>query len=104
MYPDAIVGHSVGEVAASVVADALNFAQGICLIYCHGLDLESIAGKGCMVAVGISEESAKDLISLYEGQLDIAAVNGVESTVISGSVAEVDEIAQNVQKSGRFGS
>jgi len=83
--PDAIVGHSVGEIAAAVVSGSLDLNQGIKVIYHRGETLQKLVGHGTMLAAGIGEEEyASRFIDKYP-EIDVAAINGMKSIVLSGS-------------------
>lgn len=99
--PDAIVGHSVGEVAASVVSGALDLYQGIRLIYYRGHVLDKLVGLGTMIAVGMSENDAMEITQRFDG-VDIAAVNGRKSVVLSGPEAMILSIKNELQSNGVF--
>ncbi|MFB9187204.1 acyltransferase domain-containing protein, partial [Dactylosporangium sucinum] len=81
VVPDAVVGHSQGEIAAAVVAGALSLADGAKVVAVRARALRELAGSGGMASVGASVE----LVSrwLVDG-LSIAAVNGPASVVVSG--------------------
>jgi acyl transferase domain-containing protein/SAM-dependent methyltransferase len=90
--PDAIIGHSVGEVAAAYAAGALSLEDAIKTIYHRGrcMDLASAAGK--MLAVGLSRADAEEIAAGYGGRVSLAAVNGPTSVTLSGDAAALDEI------------
>ena len=73
--PDAVVGHSIGEVAAACCAGVLNLEDAVFVVYHRGRILERIMGKGRMAAVEVSLAEAKELIKPYNGRLSVAAVN-----------------------------
>ena len=57
--PDAIVGHSVGEVAAAHVAGVLSLEDAIQVIFHRSRLQAKTAGQGKMLAVGLSEQEAR---------------------------------------------
>ena len=84
--PDAVVGHSQGEVAAAVVAGALSLGDGARVIAARSRVIAArLAGRGAMAAIGAAEPVVARLL---EPGTVIAAVNGPESVVISGSGTE----------------
>ncbi len=92
---DAVTGHSAGEIAAAVVAGVLSLEEGFRLIIRRGrLMGASLPGK--MLAVEMSEEEAKGLLSEFNldrsGPLDLAAVNAPRSVVFAGPVASIEEL------------
>jgi myxalamid-type polyketide synthase MxaE and MxaD len=90
--PDAVVGHSMGEVAAAYVAGALTLDDAARVICLRSQLLRRISGKGAMAVVELSLDEASRAIVGYETQLSIAVSNSPGSTVISGDVAAIEEV------------
>ena len=65
IVPDAVVGHSVGEVAAAHVSGALSLEDAVAVIYHRGRLMERGTGKGKMAAVEISAEEALEILQKY---------------------------------------
>ncbi|MGC4746993.1 SDR family NAD(P)-dependent oxidoreductase [Micromonospora sp. DT201] len=80
--PSAVVGHSQGEIAAAYVAGALSLDDAARVVALRSRALRAIAGRGGMVSVPFAD--------VDPGELSVAAVNGPDSTVLSGDVAAVD--------------
>lgn len=89
--PEAVIGHSVGEIAAAVTAGAMSVADGARLICRRSRLLRRAEGKGAMVMVGLSFEEAADRLA---GRTDLVAAiaSAPGSTVLSGDVAAVEEV------------
>jgi myxalamid-type polyketide synthase MxaE and MxaD len=85
--PGAVVGHSVGEVAAACAAGVLSLDQAVKVVFHRGRLLQGATGKGRMAAVELPLEEAKQLISASGGAVCIAAVNGPASVTLSGDAA-----------------
>ncbi|WP_236710524.1 type I polyketide synthase, partial [Streptomyces sp. 150FB] len=81
VLPDAVLGHSQGEVAAAVVAGALSLEDGARVVALRGLALRTLAGRGGLTSVALSAEEIQDLLG---PDLSIAAVNGPSSVVVAG--------------------
>jgi len=90
--PDAVVGHSVGEVAAAYASGALTLEDAIIVSYHRSRLQQSVAGQGTMLAVGVGEETAGKLIEMYD-QVSIAAINSQSSVTLSGNKEQLVEIA-----------
>lgn len=89
--PKAVIGHSVGEIAAAVTAGAMTVADGARLICRRSRLLRQAEGKGAMVMVDLSFEEAAERLA---GRTDlVAAISSAPgSTVLSGDVAAVEEV------------
>jgi acyl transferase domain-containing protein/aryl carrier-like protein len=82
--PDAVVGHSLGEVAAAHVAGALTLDAAARVICTRARLLKTVAGRGAMAVVGLSLPDAEQLLHGLHDRLSAAVSNGPSSTVISG--------------------
>ncbi|MDB4991708.1 MAG: polyketide synthase, partial [Myxococcaceae bacterium] len=86
----AVMGHSVGEIAAAIYAGVLEFEAGLSLIAERARLMQSTAA-GAMLAV--SAPLARVEQALADTTLDIAAINGPDSIVVAGTPAEIDALA-----------
>ncbi|MEU8192069.1 acyltransferase domain-containing protein, partial [Micromonospora carbonacea] len=87
VVPDAVVGHSQGEVAAAVVAGVLSVTDGARVVAVRSRVIgEVLAGGGAMVSVGLPVAVVQDRLLGWGGRLGVAAVNGPSLTVVSGDV------------------
>ncbi|MET8681525.1 SDR family NAD(P)-dependent oxidoreductase [Streptomyces sp. NPDC004647] len=96
--PDFVAGHSIGEIAAARIADVLSLADAAKLVTARGRLMDGLPTGGAMVAVQASEE---EVLPLLSGAVSIAAVNGPDSVVVSGSEAEVLAIKSHFEGEGR---
>ncbi len=100
--PQAVVGHSLGEVAAAYVAGALSFDDAVRVI-CHRSRLfKRTIGQGAMAAVELSMEEARHVLVGSEGRVSIAVSNGLTSTVLSGDPAALGAIVDQLQSRDIF--
>lgn len=94
IVPDAVIGHSVGEIAAAHVAGALTLAEALTVVYHRGRLLQRETGRGKMAAVELSPEEMQKMLAGYEDRLAIASINSPNAVVISGDAAALDEMAR----------
>lgn len=88
--PDAVLGHSVGELAAAAVSGAMSPTEAIGFAVERGRAMHECCLPGAMAAVLGEEADVVSVISSAAGQLSLAAVNGPSHFVISGTVPAVE--------------
>ncbi|MBR8838119.1 MAG: acyltransferase domain-containing protein [Stigonema ocellatum SAG 48.90 = DSM 106950] len=94
IYPDTVVGHSVGEVAAAYVAGVLSLEDAISVIFHRSRIQARGAGQGKMLAIALSKEEVEHIIVGYSEQVCIAAINSPKAITLSGDNIALTEIAQ----------
>lgn len=99
--PDAIVGHSVGEVSAAYLSGALSLEDAMTVSFHRSRLQQTLRGSGGMLAVGMGEEEVWDRISNREG-VSLAAVNSPVSVTLAGEFAPLREIAEELERDGFF--
>jgi acyl transferase domain-containing protein/acyl-CoA synthetase (AMP-forming)/AMP-acid ligase II/thioesterase domain-containing protein len=90
--PDLVAGHSLGEYVAACVAGLFSLEDGLRLVAERGRLTRELAPHGAMLALVATAERAERAIGAHSDRVAIAAVNGLESTVISGDADAVAEI------------
>ncbi|WP_411573150.1 SDR family NAD(P)-dependent oxidoreductase [Streptomyces sp. WAC 01420] len=96
--PDAVVGHSQGEIAAAVVAGALSLEDGARVVALRSRAIRGLAGRGGMVSVPLPVDEVRGL--LPEG-VSVAAVNGPSSVVVAGDPAGLETVLASVERARR---
>ncbi|MEM7675165.1 MAG: type I polyketide synthase, partial [Myxococcota bacterium] len=84
IHPDAVVGHSVGEIAAAVICGALSLADGARLVAIRGQLIRRVAEGGGMLHVALPEQEVARHLEAHGEKLSIAVINTPNSTVVSG--------------------
>jgi acyl transferase domain-containing protein len=102
IVPDAVVGHSVGEISAAYVAGILSLEDALTIVYQRGRLMQRAHGQGAMLALGISESEALRLIADYPGHLELAAINSPVSVVLTGEPQAIEEVCSVQQSKGIF--
>ncbi|WP_280254794.1 acyltransferase domain-containing protein, partial [Nocardia wallacei] len=98
MVPDAVAGHSVGEIAAAHVAGVLSLADAVRVVSARAALMRSLPDDGAMIAV---RADADDVRARLCPGVEIAAVNGPRSVVISGRAEAVEQVAADFAARGR---
>ncbi|XP_071483833.1 phenolphthiocerol/phthiocerol polyketide synthase subunit C-like [Diadema antillarum] len=100
--PDAIVGHSVGEVAAAHAAGYFTLEEAVHLIYTRGCQLKKTSGQGTMVAILHDVEEVEERLknSNYGNEIDVAAINGPRQIVVSGNTEALDAFTGQLRDEG----
>jgi phthiocerol/phenolphthiocerol synthesis type-I polyketide synthase A len=99
--PDAVIGHSMGEVTAAVVAGALSPAEGLRVIATRSRLMSRLAGQGAVALLELDAEAAEKLIADYP-EASLAGYLSPRQTVIAGSVVQVDAVIAAVTARERF--
>ncbi|MFI6084278.1 type I polyketide synthase [Streptomyces sp. NPDC051217] len=97
--PNHLIGHSVGEIAAAHVSGAMDLDSATRLVAARGLVMQKVTERGAMLAVRASEADMSTPLSRY-GRVGVAAVNGPESVVVSGTRDEVHDLRERLVADG----
>src|SRR5262245_18176784 len=99
---DAVLGHSVGEVAAAYAAGAFNLEQAVRVIHERSAAQALTRGHGRMAAVGLDTADVQAEISRYDGEIEIAAVNSPASVTLSGLLPALEHLKGRLDRRGVF--
>ncbi|MBP0013349.1 MAG: type I polyketide synthase [Roseofilum sp. SBFL] len=98
--PTVVMGHSVGEYVAATVAGVFSLEEGLKLIAMRGRLMQQLPSGGEMVAAMASKSVVQEAIAEYSAQVAIAAINGPESTVISGESGAIATLCRKLEAMG----
>jgi phthiocerol/phenolphthiocerol synthesis type-I polyketide synthase C len=99
--PDAVIGHSMGEVSAAVVAGALTPAEGLQVIATRSRLMSRLAGQGAMALLELDADSTTALIANHP-DVTLAVYASPGQTVIAGPPNDVDSLIAAVAKQSRL--
>ncbi|MFF0221215.1 type I polyketide synthase [Streptomyces sp. NPDC004629] len=102
VHPGMLLGHSVGEFAAAVLARALPLDGAARLVAARGALMQELPAGGGMLAVRAARADLAEWIE-SEPLVGVAAVNGPTATVLSGDLAALDRIGAEIAAEG-FGT
>ncbi|MEU6665862.1 type I polyketide synthase [Streptomyces sp. NPDC046727] len=101
VVPDAVVGHSQGEIAAACVAGALPLEDAARLVALRAQVIaERMSGHGGMVAVALPEAEAATALEAWAGRVHVSAVNSPTSAVVAGDADVLDEVVATLTAQG----
>lgn len=100
VVPDAVIGHSIGEVAAAHVCGALPLAEAARLVSLRGKIMQRATGLGKMAWIALPAKEVAAVIAGRESQVGIGAVNDPASTVLSGEGESLDEVVASLSERG----
>ena len=100
IVPDAVIGHSQGEIAAAHIAGVLSLAEAAKIVALRSAALTPLCGAGGMVSVLLGAEELRPRVQQWGTALSIAAVNGPTHTIISGEVAAVTQFIEACDRDG----
>lgn len=101
--PAFLAGHSLGEYAALVAAQALDLATATRLVHSRGTFMQEAVpvGEGAMAAIiGLDAARIAELCAGVEGEVSVANYNSPQQTVISGATAAVDQAVELARAAG----
>ncbi|SKV00712.1 Probable polyketide synthase [Mycobacteroides abscessus subsp. abscessus] len=100
--PTAVVGHSVGEVAAAYVSGALSLRDAATVSFHRSRLQAKTAGSGGMLAVGLDAEEAQRRAARFGSAVCVAAINSTAATTLSGDSAALQTLHDELAGDGIF--
>ena len=99
--PDAVIGHSMGEVTAAVVSGALSPADGLKVIATRSRLMSRLSGQGAMALLELGAGEAEKLVGQYP-DVTVAVYAAPAQTVIAGPPEQVDAVIAVVDAQGKL--
>eukprot|EP00026_Physarum_polycephalum_P000013 Phypoly_transcript_00013.p1 GENE.Phypoly_transcript_00013~~Phypoly_transcript_00013.p1 ORF type:complete len:3714 (+),score=596.07 Phypoly_transcript_00013:46-11187(+) len=103
--PAAVVGHSIGEIAAAYASGAITLQQGVQIVFNRSSLQKRLANSGKMLAVNLSMQDTQDFLSAHgapETRVCIAAVNSPTACTLAGDAQELEAIHNKLDEAGTF--
>ncbi|MFD5736279.1 condensation domain-containing protein [Streptomyces sioyaensis] len=96
--PGAVTGHSIGEIAASVIAGILDLPDAVRLVHHYSDQQRRVASPNSgMAVVELSASDLSEHLRGLEGSVTVAARNGPRTTVLAGDRSELEAIVAKLQ-------
>ena len=102
VIPDAVLGHSTGEVASQYLSGVLSFTEAVKVAYVRSSLQQRATGTGRMLAVGLSADSLHKALRQMPDGVSVAAVNSPNSITLSGDADVLADIADQLEMFGVF--
>jgi len=96
IYPDAMIGYSIGEYVAACLAEVFSLEDALLLVARRARMIQGLPG-GAMLAVPLSESEVAPLLN---HQLTLSALNGPGISVVGGPTPAVMELQQQLTQEG----
>ena len=100
--PDAVIGHSMGEVAAACSAGFLTLPQAARLVVERASRIEPYCNQGLMLAVAMTPKGARKLIAKHQFTIVLAAINSKDSVTLAGPTGEIQTLARLLDHQNTF--
>ncbi|MGV0586833.1 beta-ketoacyl synthase N-terminal-like domain-containing protein [Mycobacteroides chelonae] len=97
--PAAVVGHSLGEIAAAYISGALSLPDASKIVAKRSAALTDLAGHGGMISARITASMGRDIVARSEGLVEIAALNG-PAVALSGDRAALARAMDELSTTG----
>ena len=108
VYPDCVVGHSSGEVAAAYASGALSLADATRLVFHRATLQQRVAGSGRMLAIGLDRPGVEELLDgldipfRLDGdrtvRVEIACENAPANTVVCGREDDLQPVMAELDR------
>jgi acyl transferase domain-containing protein/acyl carrier protein len=101
--PQAVVGHSLGEVAAAYIAGLLSLPDAIRVVRHRAALMSELDGQGAVAVIDMPQEQARAYLAGGGDRVYVAGANNASTTVLSGEPLAVDEVLVKLRAEGVAG-
>ncbi|WP_231999212.1 SDR family NAD(P)-dependent oxidoreductase [Mycobacterium sp. 1081908.1] len=98
--PDAVIGHSQGEIAAAYIAGVFSLPEAAQIVARRSQALGELCGAGAMASVLLGAEQLAPLLQPWGAALSVSAINGPSHTIISGEPGALQEFSAACERDG----
>ena len=96
IYPDAMIGHSIGEYVAACLAGVFSLEDALAMVTLRGKLMQEMP-SGAMLSVPLSPTEVTPLLT---GDISLAAINSSSLCVLAGSTAAIEALEKELNKIG----
>ncbi|MGB9394990.1 MAG: acyltransferase domain-containing protein, partial [Pseudolabrys sp.] len=96
--PDAVIGHSLGEITAACVAEVITLEDTVRLVTARGALMRRLPSGGTMASIFAEESVVRALIDKIAPNITVAAMNGPLNTVVSGGQDSLRPLLQELER------
>ncbi len=102
VYPDCVVAHSSGEIAAAYAAGLHSLADATRLVYHRATLQQRIAGSGRMLAISLDSSTVAELLASTKtpGHVEIACINSPANTVVCAPATVLKPVMEKLERQG----
>ncbi|QMU71143.1 type I polyketide synthase [Streptacidiphilus sp. P02-A3a] len=97
IHPDAVIGHSQGEIAAAHIAGALTLTDSARIITLRSQAINTLSGHGTMASINLPTNQVQQRLAPWADRISVAAVNGPATTIVSGEVQAITELVNSLE-------
>ena len=100
--PQAVLGHSTGEIAAAYAAGILTADHAIRLMIHQSKVLDLLRGRGGMLLLNLTSQEAQEWIKPYSSEVQVAIESSPQTVVLSGVIAALDKLKHKADETKIF--
>jgi len=96
IFPDTVIGASVGEIAAAYASGRLSISDAFLIVCRRSALMKRVSGKGSMAFIGLNRMESEKLLLRFQN-VSIAAINSPKSMLVAGDTAEIHQILKELE-------